>query len=50
MDYDPEIVGWLSATESLDELYNWFTKEDIIKLQPFGWYLHEFETNDIKYY
>jgi len=32
MDFDPELVGWLSATDSLESLWNWFTMEDIIKL------------------
>lgn len=26
MPYDPNIVGWLSATETLDELFNWLLK------------------------
>ena len=50
MDFDPEIVGWLSATDSLDTLWKWFTKEDIIELQKHGWYIHEFEAVDVKFY
>lgn len=50
MDFDPELVGWLSATDSLDKLFEWFPKEDILKLQTFGWYLHEFEAVDFKLY
>jgi hypothetical protein len=50
MDFDPEIVGWLSATESLETLYNWFSKEDITCLQKHGWYIHEFEAVDVKFY
>ena len=50
MGFDPEIVGWLSATDSLDSLWNWFTKEDITKLQKYGWYIHEFEAEDVKFY
>lgn len=50
MDFDPEIVGWLSATESLDTLYNWFTKDDIKQLQSHGWFIHEFEAIDVKFY
>jgi hypothetical protein len=33
MDFDVELVGWLSATDNLEELFNWFTKEDIVELQ-----------------
>jgi hypothetical protein len=32
MDFDPEIAGWLSATEQLDQLWFWFPKEDIARL------------------
>ena len=50
MDFDPEIVGWLSATDSLETLYNWFSKEDITCLQKHGWFIHEFEAVDAKFY
>lgn len=50
MDFDPEIVGWLSATDSLETLYNWFTKDDIYHLQKWGWFIHEFEAVDVKFY
>ena len=50
MDFDPEIVGWLSAVENLEDLYKWFTKEDIIELQQHGWFIHEFEADDVKFY
>ena len=50
MDFDPEIVGWLSATDSLETLWNWFTKSDILELQKHGWFIHEFEAVDVKFY
>lgn len=50
MDFDPELVGWLSATDSLETLYNWFSKEDILKLQENNWFIHKFEANDYKFY
>ena len=50
MDFDESIIGWLSATEKLDDLWNWFPKSDIKILQEFGWYIHEFEANDVKFY
>jgi hypothetical protein len=50
MDFDPEIVGWLSATDSLEKLWQWFSKEDILKLQRRGWYIHRFEAKDVKFY
>lgn len=50
MDFDDELVGWLSATDSLEKLYQWFPKDDIIKLQKFGWYIHIYETSEYKFY
>lgn len=50
MEFDESIVGWLSATDTLDSLWRWFSKEDIIKLQEHGWYIHEFHTEDVKFY
>ena len=50
MDFDEELVGFISAVPSLDELYTWFPKEDIIKLQEHGYYIHVFESDDHKFY
>lgn len=50
MDFDPELVGWLSATDELDDLWKWFSKEDVLKLQEYGWFIHVYETNDYKFY
>lgn len=50
MDFDPEIVGWLSATDSLESLWRWFSQEDIKRLQKHGWYVHEFRAKEVKFY
>jgi IS1 family transposase len=50
MDFDETLVGYLSATDSLDTLYEWFPKEDILKLQKHGYYIHIYETDDFKFY
>lgn len=50
MDFDEKIVGWLSATDSLEALWAWFTEEDIKKLQEHGWFIHEFHAEDVKFY
>lgn len=50
MPYDKDIVGWLSATDDLEELYKWFTKEDILLLQEHGYYIHEYEAVEHKKY
>lgn len=48
--YDPEIVGWISATNKLEHLFQWFPESDILKLQKYGYYIHEFEATDVKHY
>jgi hypothetical protein len=50
MDFDEELVGWLSATESLENLFTWFPKEDIVTLQEHGWFAFEFLTEQHKFY
>lgn len=50
MDYDPEVVGWLSCTDSLDKLWAWFSKEEILRLQERGLYIHEYTSKDFKHY
>jgi hypothetical protein len=50
MDFDNELVGWLSATDSLDTLWNWFPKEDILILQEYGWFVFQFEAFETKFY
>jgi len=50
MDFDPELIGWLSATDSLSELFGWFPIEDIKKLQKFGWHLHVYNAKDYRFY
>jgi hypothetical protein len=50
MEFDDELVGWLSATDSLETLYHWFPEEDIVLLQEHGWFIFEFEAEDVKFY
>lgn len=50
MDFDPELVGWLSATKTMEELYNWFSEGEIKQLQDHGWYIHEYEVTRHKWY
>lgn len=50
MDFDPELVGWLSAVPTLEQLYHWFTKEDILELQKHGYYIHKYETLEHRFY
>lgn len=50
MDFDPELVGYISAVETLEDLFKWFTKEDILKLQEHGYRIHAYECNQFKFY
>lgn len=50
MPFDEEMIGWLSATSSIKELFQWFPIEDILKLQKFGWRLVAYEAEDFKTY
>ena len=40
----------LSATDSLESLYQWFPLIDILRLQEHGYYIHTFEATDVKFY
>ncbi|HEX8833976.1 MAG TPA: hypothetical protein VF719_07230 [Abditibacteriaceae bacterium] len=50
MEFDPELIGLLSAVETMDELFEWFSREDILRLQDEGFFVHEYETDDFKWY
>lgn len=50
MDYDPEIVGFVSAVETLQQLYQWFNRNDILRLQELGWFIFEYQSDDYKWY
>lgn len=50
MPYDEDLIDWLSATDSLEDLFNWFTREDIKKLSEFGYSVLVYETDDFKQY
>lgn len=50
MPFDDSLIGWLSATKSLEQLWGWFTREDIYALQKHGWYLYAFKATLYKDY
>lgn len=42
MDFDPELAGgWFSACTNLEQLNNWFTAEDLLRLNEKGYGLYE---------
>jgi len=50
MPFDDDLVGWLSATDSLEDLFNWFSKDDISKLEEHGWYITVYKANIFRQY
>ena len=50
MPFDQDLVGWLSATDSLEDLFNWFSKEDIERLENHGWFITVYEAEKVKRY
>lgn len=50
MDFDEKLIGWLSAVKELHQLWQWFSPEDIKKLQEYGWFIHEYECEEEKFY
>ena len=50
MPFDPQLKGYLSATESLEQLYQWFPQADILRLQKAGYVIHEYQSDDYKFY
>lgn len=50
MSFDLEIVGYLSVADSLEHLYQWFSKEEILALQKLNFFIYEYEAIDYKFY
>jgi hypothetical protein len=48
MPHDPAIVGYLSATDSLDDLYNWFPREDLTRLAEHGYHVVAYKARDYR--
>ena len=50
MPFEAGVVGWLSATDTLDDLLNWFTKEDLRLLEPHGYFIGVYEATEYRQY
>lgn len=46
MPFDPECVGYLSATEDLEQLFTWFPPSDILQAFKDGYRLTEYEVSE----
>jgi hypothetical protein len=50
MPFDPDLVGWLSVAQTLEELFMWFTREDIKRLEEYGYRIVVYEAADFRPY
>lgn len=50
MPFDKDIVGWLSATETLEDLFNWFSKDDILRLEEHGYSVSIYEASECRFH
>lgn len=50
MDFDQSIKGWLSATDTFEKIFDWFSLEDILQLQKKGWFIYEYQCNRYRFY
>ena len=50
MDFDNELIGWLSAVEELDQLWGWFNKKEVKRLQEYNYFIYAFEAEEEKFY
>lgn len=48
MPFDEDIRGYLSAAQTLDELWIWFPREDVLKLQKHNVYISVYSATDYK--
>ena len=48
MPFNEEVVGWLSAVDKLNDLFQWFTKEDIKQLEEHGYSIGVYEATEYK--
>jgi len=50
MSYDTNLINWLSVVDELDNLWFWFSKEDVYELQKEGWYPYVYQAEKWKMY
>ncbi len=50
MPFDPTIVGYLSTAKTIEDLYHWFSIDDLVKLNDHGIYMFEYEASDFRVY
>jgi hypothetical protein len=50
MPFNEQLVGYLSVADSLEHLYQWFSKEELLRLQKLGFNIYEYKAVDFKFY
>jgi hypothetical protein len=50
MPFETELVGYLSVADSLEHLYFWFSRPEILRLQEVGFFIYEYIAEDYKFY
>jgi len=50
MPFEEQLVGYLSVADSLEHLYQWFSREELSNLQKIGFCVYEYEASDFKFY
>lgn len=50
MPYEEGVVGWLSSVDNLNDLFFWFTKEDVKQLENFGYGIGVYEATEYRKY
>lgn len=48
MPFNPDVVGWLSTVDKLNDLFFWFTKKDIANLEKHGYSIGVYEATEYK--
>ena len=50
MPFDKNVIGYLSCTDTFENLLMWFPKEDIKRLEKYGYFAHKYESDDYREY
>lgn len=50
MPFDNKLIGYLSVADTLEHLYQWFSKQELLKLQDIGFNIYEYISDDYKFY
>lgn len=50
MPFEQTLVGYLSVADTLEHLYTWFSRDEILRLQHKGYSIYEYLATDFKFY